>query len=143
MLRRFAALDGRRRVLVGTAFVWVLAARFALSASRGRSLPLQARLLGNLSARLPALAACTVDDAVWAVTAAARRLPGTRCLAWSLALRTLLAQARIDGDLRIGVAPAAAGNIEAHAWVAAAGRDLTWGGDVARYSVLRPRTAAR
>jgi hypothetical protein len=142
MLRRLAALDGRRRVLVGAAFVWVLAARFALSASRGRSLPFQARLLGGLAGRLPALAACTVDDAVWAVTAAARRVPGTRCLAWSLALRTLLAQARIDGDLRIGVAAAAAGTIEAHAWVAVAGRDLTWGGDVARYSVLRPRTAA-
>src|SRR5689334_957995 len=131
MLRRFAALDGRRRMLVGTAFVWVLAARFALSASRGLPLPLQARLLADLAARLPALAACTVDDAVWAVTAVARRIPGTRCLAWSLALRTLLAQARIDGDLRIGVAAAAAGNIEAHAWVQAAGRDLTWGGDVA------------
>src|SRR6266404_6002876 len=86
MLRRFVALDARKRKLVVSALGWVLAARVALRI-RGRSFPEQQRLLGWLSARWPTLPPCTVDEASWAVTAAARRVPGTRCLAWSLALR--------------------------------------------------------
>jgi hypothetical protein len=144
MLRKLAALDGRRRALAASALTWVLAARTVLGSSGGRSLPAQERLLGWLATRLPALPPCTVDEAAWAITAVGRRVPGTRCLAWSLALRALLAQARIPAELRIGVVAAREpGGIEAHAWVASGGRDWSWGGDVARYHQLRPRAAAR
>src|SRR6266404_5244726 len=129
MLRRFVALDARKRKLVVSALGWVLAARVALRI-RGRSFPEQQRLLGWLSARWPTLPPCTVDEASWAVTAAARRVPGTRCLAWSLALRGVLAQAGIGSELRIGVAASEPGAIKAHAWVESAGRSWSWGGDV-------------
>ncbi len=127
------------RALAASAVGWVLAARAALLLSRGRSLPTQDRLLGALAARLPALPPCTVEEAAQAVTAAGRLVRGTRCLGWSLALRALLAQARIAAELRIGVAAPAPGGIEAHAWIVSGGRDWSWGADVARYEPVLPR----
>src|SRR6185295_13610898 len=135
------------RALAASALGWVLAARAVLLLSRGRSLPTQERRLGALAARLPALPPCTVEEAARAVTAAGRLVRGTRCLAWSLALRALLAQARIDAEVRIGVATPAPGGVEAHAWVVSGGRDWSWGSDVARYEPLlpteRPRRCSR
>jgi hypothetical protein len=77
--------------------------------------------------------------ATWAVTAAAARVPGTRCLAWSLALRALLGQMAVSSCLRIGVARKATAEIEAHAWVHCDGTDWSWGGaSVEAYRVLAP-----
>jgi|SRR5882672_2149248 len=142
MLRRFATLDARKRKLVASALGWVLAARATLRIG-ARSFPKQQRRLDWLAARLPTLSWCTVDEASWAITAAARRVPGTRCLAWSLALRGLLAQAGVGSELRIGVAASEPGTIKAHAWVESAGRIWSWGGDVDGYNLLRPRGLAR
>ena len=130
------------RALRASALGWVVAARALLVASGGRSLPKQERLLGWLAAHLPALP-CTVDEAARAITAAGRLVPGTRCLGWSLALRALLAQARISAELRIGVAAPAPGGIEAHAWVSSGGRDWNFGGDAASYEPLLPRSEVR
>ena len=139
MLSRLARLDGRRRALVAWACAWVLIAKAVLAAPGG-SLAKWQRWLDRLAAGLPAAPPCTPHEAAWAITAAARRVPRTRCLEWSLALRGLLAQAGIAGELRIGVAAAGSGAITAHAWVDAAGDSWSWG-DVERYSVLRPHTA--
>jgi hypothetical protein len=131
-----------RAALVACAIGWVLLGKAAIGVS-GSSLQARRRWLDWLAARLPAPPPFTVDEAAWAVTAAARRVPGTRCLAWSLALRGLLGQAGIASELRIGVAPsqtAAAPAITAHAWVDCGGRTLSWG-DAEGYSVLRPRAA--
>jgi|SRR5262245_23485927 len=127
------------RALAASALGWVLAARALLLVSRGRSLPSQERLLAGLASRLPALPPCTVDEAARAVTAARRWVPRTRCLGWSLAMRALLAQARISAELRIGVAAPTPGGLEAHAWIVSGGRHWSWGGDVERYEVLLPR----
>jgi hypothetical protein len=139
-LARLAALDGRRRALVVRAFAWVCLARALLAAPAG-PLPRRQRWLDRLATRLPVAAPRDLAEAAWAVTAAARRVPGARCLDWALALRGLLAQAGIASELRIGVA---AGDgpraIAAHAWVEAEGQTLSWG-DAARYAVLRPRAA--
>jgi hypothetical protein len=143
MLRKLAVLDARRRALVANALVWVLAARALLRTSGGRSLTVQERRLVRLAALLPALPLRTVDEATWAVTAVGRRVPGTHCLAWSLALRALLAQARIPAELCIGVAVSEPGRFEAHAWVRSGGADWSWGGDVARYNLLRQRATLR
>jgi hypothetical protein len=143
MLARLAALDARQRALVARALGWVLVARAVLAAGGGRALPAQERRLARLAARLPAAPPCTAAEAAWAITAAGRRVPGTRCLAWSLALCGLLAQAGVAAELRIGVAASGPGRIEAHAWVSSGGRDLSWGGGVGRYNPLRPRAAAR
>jgi len=139
VLRKLAALDRRRRALVAYGFGWVLVSR-ALLVAPGRSLPRRQRWLDRLAARLPAPPRCTRDEAVWAITAAARRIPGTRCLDWSLALRGLLAQAGVASDLRIGVTADGPGAIRAHAWIESGGRDWSWG-DAAGYRPLRNHAA--
>jgi hypothetical protein len=51
------------------------------------------------------------------VTAAARVVPDATCLSQALAARTLLRVAGHPSTLTIGVRRAAAGELEAHAWV--------------------------
>jgi hypothetical protein len=138
-LGKLAAVDGRRRALVACGLGWVVLSRATLAAPGG-SLPRRQRWLDRLAARLPSPPPCDLDEAAWAITAAAGRVPGTRCLAWSLALRGLLTQAGIASELRIGLASAAPGGIKAHAWVESAGRAWSWG-EVEGYSVLAASAA--
>jgi hypothetical protein len=139
MLGRLAALDARRRALAVRGLGWVVIARAALAASGG-SLPRSQRWLDRLAARLPAPPRFEPREAAWAITTAARRVPGTRCLAWTLALRGLLGQAGVASAVRIGVAAAAPGGIKAHAWLHAGDETFSWG-DVDGYTVLGPRAA--
>jgi hypothetical protein len=136
VLRKLAALDPRRRALLAYGFGWVLLSKAAL-ALPGGSLPRRQRSLDRLAARLPAPRRCPPSEAAWAITAAARRIPGTRCLEWALALRGLLAQAGIASAVRIGVAADGPGAIRAHAWVETASETWSWG-ETDGYSVLRP-----
>lgn len=129
-----------RRALAARALGWVVVSQVTLRVP-GASLPQRLRWLDWLAARLPAPARCTADQAAWAVTAAARRVPRTRCLPWALALRGLLAQVGLASELRIGVAPAGPAAIKAHAWVECDGRTWSWG-DAEGYSVLWPPPAA-
>jgi hypothetical protein len=139
VLARLARLDGRRRALIAWACGWILISKAALVVPGG-SLAKWQRWLDRLAGGLPAAPPCTPREAAWAITAAARRVPRTQCLAWSLALRGLLTQAGIASELRIGVAAARPGTITAHAWIDVAGDSWSWG-DVDGYSVLRPRAA--
>jgi Transglutaminase-like superfamily len=137
VLRRLVELDARRRALVVWGLAWVLISKTALAAPGG-SLTRWERWLGRLAAHLPAPPSCTRDEAAWAITAAARRVPATRCLEWSLALRGLFAQAGIACELRIGVTAAGLGAIKAHAWIESGGQSWSWG-ETAGYNVLRSR----
>jgi hypothetical protein len=56
-------------------------------------------------------------EAAWAVAAVARRIPGTHCLARSLALHSLLRRSGFRSELHLGVAQAGRDRIAAHAWV--------------------------
>ena len=137
---KLVALDARRRALLAYGCGWVLVAKAALAAP-GASLLQRQRWLDRLAARLPASPPCTSAEAAWAITAVARRIPGTRCLAWALALRGLLAQVGVASELRIGVASDGPGAIRAHAWVESA--DATWSWGVTDgYEVLRRASAA-
>jgi hypothetical protein len=138
VLGKLAPLDGRQRALVAYGLAWVLVAKVAL-AVRG-PLPRRQRALDRLAGRLPAAPPCTRAEAAWAITAAARRVPGTRCLEWALALRGLLTQAGVASELRIGVTADGPGAIRAHAWIEADGETWSWG-DTDGYSVLRPRAS--
>jgi hypothetical protein len=82
-----------------------------------------------------ALQARSQAEIRWAVSAAARRLPGTRCLPRALALQALLRQAGIASELRIGVAKAGE-ELAAHAWVECEGRALTDGEELGGYHPL-------
>jgi hypothetical protein len=129
----------RRLALATRAVGWVLAAKVALRAPRS-TLPATERWLVRLGRALPGTTV-SVDEARWAVTAAAARVPGTRCLEWALALRGMLAEARVTSELRIGVRAERQGAFEAHAWIECDGRTLSWG-DARGYSVLRARLSS-
>ena len=98
---------------------WVLLARAALAL-----LPFRvARRVLDVKPR-GASGALDPRRAAWAVHAVARRIPGTHCLARSLALNAMLRRAGLDSQVRIGVAGAPAGVLDAHAWVVCAGQVL-------------------
>jgi hypothetical protein len=139
VLRKLAALDARRRALVAYGLGWVMVSKAAL-AIPGASLPQRQRWIDRLAGLLPAPVRFSDDEAAWALTAAARRVPGARCLEWALAMRGLLAQAGVAGEVRIGVAADSPGAIRAHAWVDVGGRTFSWG-ETAGYSVLRAPAA--
>jgi len=79
-------------------------------------------MLSRTQARGPAHTSC--ERARWAVDALAGRLPGTRCLARSFALLSLLRAYGLDGELRFGVARSNGREIAAHAWVESGGLPL-------------------
>ena len=134
--------DDRPLAIAAIALCWVLVARVLLRLGRS-PIPVLERWLARVAARLPAPSRGDVELAAGAITAAARRVPGTRCLAWSLALGGLLAQMGVPSRLRFGVARQGPGTIDAHAWIQCQGRDWSWGGDPARgYVALRPPVAA-
>jgi hypothetical protein len=139
-LQLLRALDGSDRRLLVAALGWVLAARAALHAP-GRSFVRKQAALDALARSLPSLPSCTSSAACWAVTAASKRVPGTVCLPWALALKGLLAQSGRHAELRIGVAPRATPDLplDAHAWLECDGEQLTWGQPVERYDLLRAR----
>ena len=137
-LRRLAELDRSERALLARAVLWVLGARLGLTLV---PYPRLQRLLEGASARHRLPVPVDMERVRWAITAAARRVPGTRCLAWALAFRGLLGQAGISSELRIGVAKADGGGFKAHAWVDCEGRSFSWGDDVSGYAVLRSQIA--
>jgi hypothetical protein len=54
---------------------------------------------------------------IWGVRAAARILPGTKCLAQALTMQFMLARAGHESVLRVGVAKDSRMPFDAHAWV--------------------------
>jgi hypothetical protein len=73
---------------------------------------------------------------VWAVEAAARRVPRATCLVRALAAQVLLARHGHASQLRLGVARGAGRAFEAHAWLEGNGRVLIGGGPEERYAAL-------
>jgi hypothetical protein len=140
MLRSVASLKPRHFGQLAVASAWIVAARLTLATDRG-SLADRQRPLERLARWLPALTSCSPSETAWAITAVARRLPGTRCLAWSLAVRGMLAQAGVPADLKLGVARRQPDGLDAHAWVESGGVSWSWGAEAAAFTVLRPRTS--
>ncbi len=77
----------------------------------------------------------SAERVAWAVAAAARYIPGSKCLVQAIAGRSLLAKYGIDSQIRIGVAKDSKNWLSAHAWVEVEGRTLI-GGDTAVYAPL-------
>lgn len=118
-LVRLWRLARNERLLLAKAFALLVVARVGL-------LILPASVLIRLFARSqpPCTAIIPPALAFWAVNAAAGRIPGTHCLARSLALMALLRGAGHALELQIGVAKRATGGIVAHAWVLCNGEPL-------------------
>ena len=79
----------------------------------------------------------SVDDAAWAIGAAARFVPRATCLVRALALEFLLSRSGQRAELRIGVARED-GDLKAHAWIEADGRRFLEDADTERFTALPP-----
>jgi hypothetical protein len=77
-----------------------------------------------------------IKRVVWAVEAAARRVPSATCLTQALAAKAMLNRRGFSIDLHIGVAKGSQGNLEAHAWIEYAKRVVIGGPEIKRYNRL-------
>lgn len=133
-LRRFAQVDNRRRALVVEAVVCLWLARLGLIFV---PFPKLARRLGVFVSpsdprALPARAASAQEHARiaeeigWAVTRSAHYLPfGAVCLPQAMAARVMLKRRGVASVLHFGAAKGQETPLDAHAWLDAAGVQVT------------------
>jgi hypothetical protein len=130
-LARYLRLTSDRKRHLHAALAWLILFRIGLMLLPLRTLQ---RFSPKVSTKRPG--AASLDALRWAVLAAARRLPGTRCLPRALALQALMARAGMPAQLCIGVAKEPASPLEAHAWVLHEGVPVLHEPDLPRYSLL-------
>ncbi|HZZ90826.1 MAG TPA: lasso peptide biosynthesis B2 protein [Caulobacteraceae bacterium] len=133
-LRRLAAFDPHRRGLLIEAAFWLLAAKLALLAV---PFPQLARRIGKFVAPTDARvaerrqAASSSDAALaaqigWATVRAARHVPFRAvCLPQAMAARIMLRRRGVASVLHFGAAKGRDKPIDAHAWLDAAGVEVT------------------
>jgi hypothetical protein len=128
VMRRFVQLSSGERRLVVEAAILLLFVRGWLRVASVDRLEKWAR---------PAVGEPRpVADIVWAVSACARRIPGTRCLPVALVLQRLLRAAGHRSEFHIGVAHDAGRQLAAHAWVVRDGAILVGGDTQTAYAPL-------
>ena len=132
-LRRFVQIGGRRRALLIEAVLWLAAARIALIAI---PFPVLARRLGqfvppsdprvNEAMRRHAREAECAAEIGWAVTRAARYVPFKAvCLPQAMAARVMLKRRGVASVMHFGAAKGAEKPLDTHAWLDAAGVEVT------------------
>lgn len=133
-LRRFAQIGNRRRALLVEAVAWLLLARLSLIFI---SFPRLARHLGTFvpPTNTRALRAKSefshdhariAEDIGWAVTRAARHVPFKAvCLPQAMAARIMLKRRGVGSVLHFGARIGPDKPIDAHAWLNAAGVEVT------------------
>jgi Transglutaminase-like superfamily len=112
---RVLALPGRDQAFLVRALVTLLGVQLALRVASIERLKSWASHVG--SGTEPS------ERVVWAVRAAARRLPGCTCLVSALALQRLLSRQGHVSELHVGVAKQGE-KFAAHAWVTCGGQLL-------------------
>jgi len=134
LLLRFQQIDNRRRALLPEAVLYLLAARLALIFV---PFPRLARRLGSFvpatDARVSQVRTQAPDDQVqlaeavsWAVTRAARYLPFKAvCLPQAMAARLMLKRRGVRSIMHFGAAKGTDKPLDAHAWLDAAGVEVT------------------
>ena len=134
LLRRFGQVDNRRRALLAEAVAYLFAARLALIFI---PFPRLARQLGTfvpptdpraVSMRTESSQnqAQLAEDIGWAVTRAARYVPFKAvCLPQAMAARVMLKRRGVKSVMHFGAAKGTAKPLDAHAWLDAAGVEVT------------------
>jgi hypothetical protein len=134
LLLRFRQIDNRRRALLAEAVVGLLVARLALIFV---PFPRLARRLGTFvppsDARVAAVRTATTPDEAqraeeigWAVTRAARYVPFRAvCLPQAMAARVMLERRSVKSVMHFGAAKGQDKPLDAHAWLDAAGVEVT------------------
>jgi len=133
-LRRFGEISPQQRALVVEAALWLLAARIALIAV---PFPRLARRLGAFvpptDERVARVArGCSpehvrlAEEVGWATVRAARHVPFRAvCLPQAMAARIMLRRRGVASVLHFGAAKGTDKPIDAHAWLDAAGVEVT------------------
>jgi hypothetical protein len=134
LLLRFRQVDNRRRALLAEAVVGLLVARLALIFI---PFPRLARRLGTFvppnDARVAAVRtaptpneAARAEEIGWAVTRAARYVPFKAvCLPQAMAARVMLERRSVKSVMHFGAAKGQDKPLDAHAWLDAAGVEVT------------------
>ena len=134
LLRRFSQVDNRRRALVVEAVAYLFAARLALIFI---PFPRLARHLGTFvppadpratqaQTETPPDQARLAADIGWAVTRAARYVPfNAVCLPQAMAARVMLKRRGVKSVMHFGAAKGQEKPLDAHAWLDAAGVQVT------------------
>jgi Transglutaminase-like superfamily len=134
LLLRFKQVDNRRRALLAEAVVCLLAARLALVIV---PFPRLARHIGTFvpptDARVAAAQTATGQEQVqraeeigWAVMHAARYVPFKAvCLPQAMAARVMLRRRGVNSVMHFGAAKGQDKPLDAHAWLDAAGVEVT------------------
>jgi len=135
-LKKFLSFTPSDRYLLVSAALWLGAVRLGLWL-----LPFHIwwPLLGRMTQANTELHEANQDSInkiTWAVTVVSRYIPGVKCLARALATQALLSQCGFPANLRIGVAKAEEGQLEAHAWVEVQGKIVI--GDLGNLSLYTP-----
>ena len=119
LVARISALDASDTRVLGSAALRLIAWRIALGL-------LPFRVVHGMLMRSTVRGSARIkpERAAWAIAAAARRMPGTKCLARSFALLSLLRAYGADGEVRIGVMRSGARGMAAHSWVESGGFPL-------------------
>ena len=122
-IARYCALPRTRRALLPRAVVTLTLASAAVSVLPFRN-AIRFGLVGLAPRRL-----ASATDIVWAVEAAARRLPWrTVCLQKGLAAQHMLRAAGIDASLHYGARhQTGTSDLEAHVWVSVDGKPVIGG----------------
>ncbi len=134
LLLRFSQIDNRRRMLLAEAVAGLLVARFALIFL---PFPRLARYLGTFVPPSDPRVAQAGNDAAmdqselaeeigWAVTRAARYVPfNAVCLPQAMAARVMLKRRGVKSVMHFGAARGKDKPLNAHAWLDAAGVEVT------------------
>jgi Transglutaminase-like superfamily len=134
LLLRFRQVDNRSRALLAEAVAYLLAARLALIFI---PFPRLARRLGSFvppaEARASQVQSETTPEEArlaaeigWAVTRAARYVPFKAvCLPQAMAARVMLKRRGVKSVMHFGAAKGMAKPLDAHAWLDAAGVEVT------------------
>ncbi len=132
-LRKFARSRAVERRLILQALLVVPAVRLALWL-------LPFRVVHRLvrDRRVSGPTTVSAERIVWAVTAAAARVPRATCLTQALGASLLLPRYGHDATLRVGVAKDEDGRLRAHAWLESGGVTILGEPEPGSFQVLPP-----
>lgn len=140
-LNEFVRLSHDKRVLLLKAVCIVSSVRLGLSVLPFRLVRRAVDHFARSSATPPSGDTDLVENVVWAVEVASRRIPEASCLTQAFASQVLLRRRGYPAVLRIGVAPGESGEVGAHAWIELNGRIVIGGtSSRRRFVTLSPRT---
>ncbi|NWF57750.1 MAG: lasso peptide biosynthesis B2 protein [Fischerella sp.] len=121
-LHKLLRLGAGERNLLVTTFILLGSIRLGLWLLPFKNLLKLLEKINQLSKRSHSPNQVTLSKIIWAVNAVTRYMPGVKCLARALTTHVLMNQYGYAPQLRIGVAKADSGKLEAHAWIEHQGR---------------------